>query len=96
MYSWTLICKNQFRSDYRFKEEFEHKVLFPSHFYDVEMNYILEIPKLLFTLSRLPELSQVAQFKLFLGLPVNPMSQSHQQCSLHDDCLSGHELQWTN
>lgn len=50
MYSWNLIYKNQSRSDYCFKEEFKHKVLFPSHFHDVKMNYILKIPKLLFTL----------------------------------------------
>lgn len=93
---WNLIHKMQSHSDYSCKEEFEHKVIFPSHFYNVEINLILKIPELLSTLLHLPELSQLVQFKFYLGLPVNPMSESHQQFSVHAEYLSGPKLQWTN
>lgn len=93
MHICNFIYKRQSHSDYVCKEEFKHKVIFPGHFYNVEVNYILEIPELLFTLLCSPELSQFVQFKLYLGLLVNPMSQSHQQFSVHAEYLSGCELQ---
>lgn len=40
--------KHQSSSDYSCKEESEGTVLFHSHLYDMEVNYTLEILKLLF------------------------------------------------
>ena len=49
MYTLNFTYKKQSSSDYSCKEESEDTVLFHSHFYDI--NYILEILKLLFALA---------------------------------------------
>lgn len=78
--------------------DYSGTILFYGHFYDTEINDILEILNLFFARAVWcwPELYQLLQFELMiLDLPVGPMLQSHHQFSLIEGCLSARLLQWT-